>query len=343
MPRHHHTSTKPKHWRASFFGLLTLILTLFFAFGASAQTTTTIETYSLPLVCSITDNNLRIGDDDTNKNGAVSVLQNFLYNSDYYPHAGVGEFGWLTLYGLAEFQHDNDLPAFGFFGPMTRGLIYDKYCQTNNSAIIEGTVHGTSAVEIVPAPATTTPNIATSTQNILPYETTQFLDNWKGVWGGVTTTPEGALILKATASTTGAEAFLIETGKDWTDYSYTANVTASINGSVSLVGRYIDGNNFLVCTFSGPSVKITENLNGKKKDVASVKTNIPRPTSMLVDTNYMMKVKGNHVICSATGKDDVSYTLSNSKLLKGGIGISIWHSVPGITSLQLRKVTVTAL
>lgn len=325
--------------------------TLFFASTALAAPPGVLETTApRSPICNALDQDIRIGDDDTTTEGRVSFLQNFLYETGYYPHTGVGEFGWLTFYSLAQFQRENGLPGSGYFGPLTRALIFSRHCVQSYSPPPvtsgggpPGTVYGTSTISL-PTP-TGTPSTGTSTTNSsknLPYNITDFSNDWEQSWGSVTTTPTRTLLLQAAENTTGAESILTGS-KDWGDYSYTAHVVANVNGSVSLIGRYTDSNNFIACTFSGPSVKITENLNGKKKDVATERTNIPRPVSVLIDTTMKMKVKGNQVICSATGKDDVSYTITNSKLLKGGIGISIWHSVPGVTSLELREVTVTAL
>lgn len=176
----------------------------------------------------------------------------------------------------------------------------------------------------------------------LPYQSSLYLNEWRGDWGSATTSPDGVLLLRATASTTGATA-LLPGSSEWTDYSYTADVTLNVNGSFSLLGRYADAKNFLSCTFAGRYVSINETLNGVRKQVASVRLPTSISSAVLSNTNVRMEVSKNRITCSRTGAADVSYTISDDRLMKGGIGISNWFSTPGVSTLDLRSVKVVGI
>lgn len=332
---------------------------------ALAQTATSSATTgeNTPRICGTLGDNLKKGNTDEETYGAVTALQDFLFDTGYYPHPGVGEFGWLTFYGLARFQGDSRLPSTGFFGPMTRAYISETFCAVNADtdsvppleSVMTADASSSTPPEIIEAPVTpetlfldtalssSSPSIKMDIkERSLPYRNSAFFDEWQGDWGEVSTSSAGTLVLRATASTTGATALLPDSYA-WTDYSYTTDVTVNANGTFSLIGRYADGKNFLMCTFANRSVKITEVLNGIRRDVASARLSVPSYPAILISTNVMMKTKGNYISCSATGAEDVSYTISDPRLLAGGIGVSIWHSVLGITSLELRSVRVDPL
>ena len=328
-----------------------------------AQGTIAFDT-PFPPICSSLQSNIRFGDTDLSTQGGVTTLQNFLFDEGYYPRKGVGEFGQMTQSSLAKYQKATNLPSTGFFGPMTRHLINDKYCNTAGMKTIPSVIdttseqNGTSTSGQVLGLGTTTlavsdpklaimPNnsgYATSSNLTLPYNNAfDYFKNWYADWGEATTTAKGSLLMQATASTTGAEA-LLAGSENWTDYSFTAGVVVNINGSYSLLVRYTDGNNYLDCTFSGNNIYINKHVGGKKTTVASVWLEMPSViSSTFIGTNVTAKVKGDNIICSEDANDDVTYAISDASLKKGGVGVSIWHSVPGVTSLDLLSVNVVPL
>lgn len=334
----------------SFWGALSPL----FAYAQTPQTAPPATSYGgLPLVCNTLDTDLRIGAVDLVDGGPVSALQDFLYAQGYYPHPAVGEFGWLTFQSVQQFQSEHGIPATGFFGPITRAYILINACATNVEQNVNTILAGAKVETPAVSPATTTPEessnkTASNTPPIpLPYQGPAFL-NWKGTWGFAnvaTTSPNflvNDLLLRATGSTTGAMATL-PGSEQWTDYSYTASVIANANGGFSLIARYTDTNNFIACTFNGPYVAINQTLNGKRTQVASAHLKVPPLPSVYVSTNARIDVKGNHISCSATGAEDLGYDVTDSTLLKGGIGVSIWYSVLGVSTLDLQSVKVTPL
>lgn len=317
---------------------------------------TSIDTPStLPPICMALEENLARSATDLTADGAVTTLQDFLFEYGYYPHSGVGEFGWLTFFAVVKFQNDNDLPGTGFFGPMTRSYIYESECAEPNIppitplTTIETIANNTNVpVEIFPpADVTSTPiqeeTLASTTNSLsLPYQSSLFWNEWHSDWGSATTSPDGVLLLRATASTTGATALLPDS-KEWTDYSYTADITFNVNGSFSLLGRYTDAKNFLSCTFADHYVSINETLDGVRKQVTSVRLHTSISSAVLTSTNVRMEAHKNRITCSRTGAEDVSYTLSDTRLMKGGIGISNWFTIPGVSTLDLRSVKVVGI
>ncbi len=182
---------------------------------------------------------------------------------------------------------------------------------------------------------------ATATQK-LPYKESFGFRGWETTWGSASTTDNGILLLRATASTTGAEAVL-RGSEYWTDYAFTAELAASLNGSFSLFARHDGGKNFLSCNFAGENITIREHLDGNSTTTASAHVDLPTTFSVFKSTNVTMKAEGDRIVCSVTGADDAVAIVNDPRLMRGGIGVSIWHSVPGVTQLQLLSVSVLPL
>jgi peptidoglycan hydrolase-like protein with peptidoglycan-binding domain len=89
-----------------------------------------------PLTCYNIVNNLKYKDRDVNKNGEVTVLQNFLLSKKYMTVNATGYFGVLTLKGVKNFQRTNSISPTGFVGPITRAKIKSLTCPTPNSSSV---------------------------------------------------------------------------------------------------------------------------------------------------------------------------------------------------------------
>lgn len=334
--------------------LFLIALLIFVPIYSTIGQTITLEQLtqdSQPEICLYINNNLRLGDKDESTGGAVTVLQNYLYSTGDYPRIGEGFFGWGTFYAVAKFQRSNNLPATGYFGPLTRAKITESVClksipEKSEPIPIEVYLPVETINEIESISSSTISVASTSpilvNEKTLPYEKSSYFYDWEATWGEATTTDEGIFIIGSTGSTTGASVVL-NGSENWVDYDYTVNIVANGNGSFSLLGRYIDGNNFVACSFSGNSVWIQEKIDGNSKNVASTHVDLPLVNSVFRSTEVNMKISGNRVICSATGADDVVGEINSSRFVRGGVGISIWHSVLGVTSLQLRSVKIGQL
>jgi hypothetical protein len=175
----------------------------------------------------------------------------------------------------------------------------------------------------------------------LPYETREF-SNWQGTWGTVEVTPSGSLSLRAAADTAGAEAILPNTG-NWSNYTYTVNVTVS-NGDITLFARYADADNFIACNFRRNEVAVLKRENGKTEVVAAIA--IPGISSepyFIKNTWVSLRVRGKTVGCTALGGggDNLAYTLDELPS-RGGVGIQTWFHAPDAATLELREVRVEA-
>jgi peptidoglycan hydrolase-like protein with peptidoglycan-binding domain len=335
-----------------FIAFLAEIL-LFIPLAVQGQTKTNLS-------CIALSQNLKLGPLDSDTVNEVNNLQEFLFALGYYPHGGVGEFGARTFLAVKSFQSDYGLPSTGFVGPMTRNLIKYITCKTSTPSLNDPNINiGASQSNQVPSNnSSSTPIIATSTQNqttsasstdltnkkILPF--TSIMDSgWKGVWGSVSKTEDKTLLLKATASTTGAEALLSDSSA-WTNYKYTVNAN-TWNGSASLIARYFDDNNFLTCSFDSSSryLALSQTVEGIRTTLSSmIVEDYPRPISLVRNVNISMSVLGNDVSCTVLGNTpNVSGTILDDKLSHGGIGISTWYENPNIAKLELRDVMVTQL
>jgi peptidoglycan hydrolase-like protein with peptidoglycan-binding domain len=80
--------------------------------------------------CVALQNNLRYRDRDSNKNGEVSTLQDFLQSKEYFNSEPTGYFGLLTVKGVKAFQKDNNIKPDGHVGPFTRAKIKALTCGT---------------------------------------------------------------------------------------------------------------------------------------------------------------------------------------------------------------------
>jgi len=155
---------------------------------------------------------------------------------------------------------------------------------------------------------------------------------WQGTWGDVRL-ESGGLALAATATSTGAAAFLDGT-RAWKDYGYAALFDRLGGSHVSLMARYRDSRNYTVCTLGGGRVKIERVVDGAVEKLADAELGAPFPETAV---EAGMRVRGPVIECllgstpvaSATGTDE-----------GGGIGIRIWDEEPGTAALRLRRVDV---
>lgn len=118
--------TKKTFLKAS---VLSLVLLLSTGGSAFAQTATTASMTIAPYRCYPVSFNLRAGATDASTKGAVTELQEYLVSEGYFNSAylGSGHFGPMTRSAVVRFQASHNLPATGYVGPMTRGVI-SKRC-----------------------------------------------------------------------------------------------------------------------------------------------------------------------------------------------------------------------
>lgn len=80
-------------------------------------------------VCTNLKNNFKIGSRDTNTNGEVSILQEFLNKNFYFDSQPTGYFGNQTEKALIDWQKAHNItPSAGYAGPSTRSKIKSITC-----------------------------------------------------------------------------------------------------------------------------------------------------------------------------------------------------------------------
>jgi peptidoglycan hydrolase-like protein with peptidoglycan-binding domain len=269
---------------------------------------------------------------------SVTALQDFLRSNGFLSVASTGYYGPMTAAAVGSFQTFYGLPAIGAVGPLTRVAIQAATCQP----IVTPAPTPIVVASSTPATATTTSTTASSTtptKGTLPYHAETFTD-WQTAWGSVSTTSTGELHLQGTLTNNGAEAIYPASLK-WTDYRYTVNASVAF-GNISLIARYIDGNNFLSCGFSRDWVEIDQVANGTSTVLASKSVpGILTGYSPAKTTAVSMSVKGNTVSCAGFGpSDNITYTLPAGSPMQGGIGIESWFATALADQLDLHSVQV---
>src|SRR3989344_916729 len=106
-----------------------------------------ISAMALPAITAAAiDTNLKYGARGTE----VSELQEFLIDKGFFLSAPTGNFYSLTLKAVIAYQTSVALPATGFVGPMTRGIINQELADTSTQA--EVTETGTTTPPITESP-----------------------------------------------------------------------------------------------------------------------------------------------------------------------------------------------
>jgi peptidoglycan hydrolase-like protein with peptidoglycan-binding domain len=319
----------------------------------SLQATTAADATSAASLCLVVPGSLSVG----MQSDTVAKLQDFLRLLGYLHSPSTGYYGALTSAAVKTFQTNVGLPAVGSVGPLTRAVLQKVSCvagvvpaatiplptrgpapTTSSSSI--GTSTDTSSV------ATSTPTvmvIAATTTPSLPYSAQTFED-WQTSWGSVSTTTTGALHLEGSLQNNGAEA-IYPKSMNWTDYHYQADVSVT-NGNISLIGRYVDSNNFLACSFAKNWVEIDQVYNGTSTVLVSKSLDgiLPGTDGLTKATSVAMDVKGNTVGCAGYGPtDNVTYTLPAGSPTAGGIGVESWYETALADKLDLMSVKVDPL
>lgn len=96
--------------------------------GFSFAQVTDVDPDSSTSDCVALQNNLRYKDRDSNKNGEVSTLQDFLQSKNYLNSEPTGYLGLMTVKAVKDFQKDNSISPTGYVGPATRAKIKALTC-----------------------------------------------------------------------------------------------------------------------------------------------------------------------------------------------------------------------
>ena len=81
-------------------------------------------------------NNLRFRARDTQVNGEVSDLQDFLIDEGYMKGVSTGYFGKATIKSVKSFQSANNLISSGIIGNVTRAKIKEVSCGRDRKSVV---------------------------------------------------------------------------------------------------------------------------------------------------------------------------------------------------------------
>ncbi|MBI5798528.1 MAG: peptidoglycan-binding protein [Candidatus Yonathbacteria bacterium] len=112
--------------------------------------------------CVDLSNNMRYRMRDTNTNGEVSDLQDFLNSEGFLSYLPTGFFGLATLKAVKDFQSASGFSPTGFVGPLTRGKIKAMTCEGATSADYLDT-NGSSPITGAPVQTNISTTITTNT------------------------------------------------------------------------------------------------------------------------------------------------------------------------------------
>ncbi len=315
--------------------------------------TTFVNAQTISPSCLVIPSTLSLGSKDTaSNNNSITALQDFLRANGFFDIASSGYYGPFTAAAVKDFQTFYGLPALGIVGPLTRVAIQAASCQpaaqsvpapAPTPVVPPATTTASTTTTTIASTTAATSTSATTTVPSLPYHAQTFSD-WQTAWGDSSTTETGALRLQGSLSNNGAEA-LYPASKDWTNYRYQADLSVA-NGNISLIGRYVDANNFVVCSFAKNWVELDQVYNGSSTVLISKSVDgiLPGQQGLTQTTSVAMDVNGNQVGCAGYGPtDNITYTLPAGSPMQGGIGMESWYDTPLADQLDLISVRVDPL
>lgn len=173
----------------------------------------------------------------------------------------------------------------------------------------------------------------------LPYQDNFGGDNgWEKGWG-IFNIENQRLVLGKNTSTTGSMAVL-DGAYLWKNYIFNAKMDWIKGENVSVLARYINDKNYIVCSFSDDKLRIEQYLGGKKRIVVEKKTLFEIPKR-----NVQLGIVANNdkVECLVNGNSVIySYYLSPA-LSHGGIGIKTWDPEINNSEVIVKNIDVTEI
>ena len=173
----------------------------------------------------------------------------------------------------------------------------------------------------------------------IPYYDDFKKDNgWQKDWGQMEF-KDDSMIINAHASTTGSAVFL-DGSYLWQDYVLKADVYLTKGQVFSLMARYKDGKNYVMCSFSDKSVRIEQFLNGERKILSEIKGDF---VFIGRDRKAGIGVQNNTVNCYLDDKIAMKgYNLDQS-LNHGGIGFKTWDPQMNNSELIVKEIFIEGI
>lgn len=167
----------------------------------------------------------------------------------------------------------------------------------------------------------------------LPYESSSFGAEWRGIWGEREYTTEG-LALSAANNTSGASAFL-DGASWWTDYHFSATVDWQKGSSVSLVARYTTSD-YIACAFLESRVTIERHIGATHLKVATQKRVFAGDAR---NAHLGIRVVDEQATCYEDTVPVVSASI-DTIAPRGGVGVEVWDPHIGVARSVVKSVSV---
>jgi hypothetical protein len=170
----------------------------------------------------------------------------------------------------------------------------------------------------------------------LPYADSFSGNNgWITAWGN-SELKNGLLLTRASPSENSSMTFLNGTFK-WTNYMVSAKTRLLHGNSFAVAARYINGNNYVSCDFTGWGVALSQSIGGVEKAISESDQSLQISPNQ--DTDVRVGVSGNTAACYIGNKEIVSGAISPS-LNHGGVGFKTWDNAINNSSLLVSNLKV---
>lgn len=170
----------------------------------------------------------------------------------------------------------------------------------------------------------------------LPYSDSFSGNNgWLTAWGS-SELKSGLLLTRSSPSENSSMTFLNGSFK-WTNYTMSAKARLLHGNSFAAVARYINGNNYVSCDFTGWGVALSQSIGGSETTISESDKSLQISPDQ--DMEVGINVSGNTATCYIGNKKIVTGAISSS-LNHGGIGFKTWDNTINNSSLLISNLKV---
>jgi peptidoglycan/xylan/chitin deacetylase (PgdA/CDA1 family) len=170
----------------------------------------------------------------------------------------------------------------------------------------------------------------------LPYADSFSSNNgWLTAWGS-SELKSGLLLTRSSPSENSSMTFLNGTFK-WTNYAMSAKARLLHGNSFAAVARYINGNNYVACDFTGWGVALSQSIGGLEAIISESDQGLQISPDQ--DMEVGINVSGNTATCYIGNKEIVTGAISPI-LNHGGIGFKTWDNTINNSSLLISNLKV---
>lgn len=158
------------------------------------------------------------------------------------------------------------------------------------------------------------------------------MDSWSIDWGNLSV-GNNQLIILANKDETGGMTIL-NGGRFWKNYLAEANISIKSGRSGSLVGRYKNENNYVLCTIDGSGLFLKQLVDGKYTTLASKEYK-------KIDRHYKIGLNliGNTASCAVDGI--ILGPVAIDKLLnQGSVGFKMWDIEKGMSEMHIENIDI---